>query len=153
MFGHNYDSELKQIISLLQHSNATSDSILAEVIHIRRLLQVPVTMQLQFKGGKPGMPGTETDTQTIPCTALEKDAAGQPVTLNPANVTWSIDDPSIAQLTQNPDGSATFKALAVGSTNVHCTDNGTTPPLVGTDQLTVTAGAASSLILQFGTPS
>lgn len=97
------------------------------------------------------MPGTESDIQTIPCAAVETDAAGDPVTLNPANVVWAIDNPAIASLTQNPDGSATFKALAVGTANVTCTDNSETPPLVGTDTLTVTAGPANKLVLQFGT--
>jgi hypothetical protein len=66
-------------------------------------------------------------------------------------VTWAIDDPTVAALTQNADGSATFKALKVGTANVSCTDNGVTPPLVGTDTLTVTGGPASTLVLQFGT--
>jgi hypothetical protein len=110
-----------------------------------------VRMQLQFKGEKIGMPGIETDVQTIPCSALETDAAGQPVTLNPANVQWSIDDTSIAQLTQNADGSATFKALKVGTANVSCKD--TVANITGTDTLTVTVSAASKLALQFGTPA
>lgn len=116
-----------------------------------KLIARPTKMQLQFKGELPDMPGTESDTQTIPCSAVETDAAGNPVTLNPANVVWAIDDPTIATLTQNTDGSATFKALKVGTANVSCTDNSTTPPLVGTDTLTVTAGPAASLVLQFGT--
>lgn len=130
------------------------NQLLDEVRLIHRDLnksRKPVKMQLQFKGEKIGMPGQETDTQTIPCTAIETDAADNPVTLNPANVTWGMDDPSIATLTQNPDGSATFKALKVGTANVTCTDNSVNPPLVGTDTLTVVGGPANKLVLQFGT--
>jgi len=99
------------------------------------------------------MPGTESDVQTIPATAVETDAAGQPVTLNPANVVWAIDNPAIATLTQNADGSATFKGVSVGVANVSCTDNSVTPPVVGTDTLTVTAGPLGRLVVQFGTPA
>jgi hypothetical protein len=111
----------------------------------------PVKMELQFEGKEPNMPGIETDIQTIPCTEIETDAAGNPVTINPGNVTWAIDNPAIAALTQNSDGSATFKALTLGTANVSCTDNSVTPPVVGTDTLTVTAGPGTKLVLQFGT--
>jgi hypothetical protein len=102
-------------------------------------------------------PAKETDTQTIPCTEVETDAAGNPVTLNPANVTWSIDDPTIATLTQNADGSATFKAVkavppAVNprTANVKCTD--TVTGAVGTDTLEVDDSATQpgKMTLVFG---
>lgn len=141
----------KQILKQVQANALMLDRIIAYDQQILKYLTQPVKMQLQFKGEQPGMPGQETDTQTIPCSALETDAAGQPVTLNPASVTWSIADPTVATLTQNVDGSATFKALKVGATTVSCTDTSVTPNLVGTDTLTVTAGPASTLVLQFGT--
>lgn len=97
----------------------------------------------------------ETDVQTIPCTALETDADGNPVVLNPANVSWAIEDPSIAQVTQNTDGTATFKALKVGGpTVVSCTDNAQTPPLVGTNTLEIVASTKTptNLALVFGDP-
>jgi hypothetical protein len=115
----------------------------------------PTEMHLQFEGSSPDMPGQEQDNQTIPCSAIETDADGNPVTLNPANVTWAIDDPTVAALTQNPDGSASFKALKVGGpTNISCTDNGVTPPLVGTNTLTVVASTktATAMALVFGDP-
>src|SRR5882724_2490663 len=84
-------------------------------------------------------PGKETDTQTILCTEVETDADGQPVTLDPANVVWEIDDPTIATATQNdgsapekPAGCDTFKAVkpVPPATNprtakVKCTDTKT----------------------------
>lgn len=100
-------------------------------------------------------PGRETDKQTIPCAAIETDADGNPVALNAANVVWAIDDPSLAELTQNADGSASFKALKVGGpTNISCTDNGVNPPLVGTNTLEVVASTktATSMALVFGDP-
>jgi hypothetical protein len=105
------------------------------------------------------MPGKETDVQTIPCSAIETDADGNPVTLNPANVTWAIDnlpDGSVlATLTQLPDGSAQFKAAKVGGpVNISCTDNAQTPPLVGTNTLEVVASTKTptSMALVFGDP-
>jgi len=136
---------LKDFIRLWKETNIQLKRIADSLDH------KPVKLQLQFKGERIGMPGKETDVQTISCSAIETDGAGQPVTLNPASVTWAIDDPSIASLTQNPDGSATFKALKPGTANVTCTDNSVTPPLVGTDTLEVTAGPAATLKLVFGT--
>jgi hypothetical protein len=106
----------------------------------------------------------ELDNQTIPCTALETDSDGNPVTLNPANVTWSIapldDGSTIATLTQNTDGSASFKAVKVGGPSVvSCVDNSVTLPdgtlLTGTNTLEVTASVktASKMALVFGDPS
>jgi hypothetical protein len=144
----------EQLLTEVENHNRTFEQLLNEVKQIRvAVVGRPTKLQLQFQGGLPGMPGQETDTQTIPCSAIETDADGQPVTLNPANVTWSIDNPAIAALTQNPDGSATFKALSVGTANVSCSDSSENPPLVGTDTLTVTAGPANKLVLQFGAPA
>ena len=106
------------------------------------------------------MPGKETDTQTIPCSEMETDGQGNPVTLNPANVQWAIDDPTIATLTQNADGSATFKAVkpvppAVNprTANVSCTDTKT--GVVGTDTLEVDDSPTQpgKMVLTFGSPA
>ena len=114
---------------------------------------------LHFQGEKI-MPGKETDTQTVACTEVETDGQGNPVTLNPANVVWAIDDPTIATLTQNPDGSATFKAVkpvppAVNprTANVTCTDTAT--GVVGKDTLEVDDSPTQpgKMTLVFGTPA
>jgi hypothetical protein len=106
------------------------------------------------------MPGKETDTQTIPCTEMETDGQGNPVTLIAANVQWAIDDPTIATLTQNSDGSATFKAVkpvppAVNprTANVTCTD--TVTGVVATDTLEVDDSPTQpgKMVLTFGTPA
>jgi hypothetical protein len=104
------------------------------------------------------MPGKETDSQHVACSEMETDGAGNPVTLNPANVQWAIDDPTIATLTQNADGSADFKAVkpvapAVNprTANVTCTD--TVTNVVGKDTLEVDDSATKpgSMVLTFGT--
>lgn len=135
------------------------EAILSELKLIGRALGIGVATYLRINWGKPQpptkghtqMPAQMTDTQSIGATISETDAAGQPVTIDPAQVVWTVNDPSIAQLTQNPDGSATFKALAVGSTGVGVTDNSN--GLSAQDTLTVTAGAATSLVIAFGQPS
>jgi hypothetical protein len=115
---------------------------------------------LQTRKGETTMPGKETDTQTIPCSEMETDGQGNPVTLNPANVQWAIDDPTIATLTQNADGSATFKAVkpvppAVNprTANVSCTDTKT--GVVGTDTLEVDDSPTQpgKMVLTFGSPA
>jgi hypothetical protein len=115
--------------------------------------------------GTAPLPGKETDKQTIPCSAIETDEDGTAVTLNPANVTWSIaaldDGSALAELTQNAgDGSATFRALKVGGPVViSCVDNSVTLPdgtkLTGTNTLEVVASTktASKMALVFGDPA
>ena len=104
--------------------------------------------------------GKETDKQTIPCSAIETDADGNPVTLDPKNVVWAIDalpdGSAVATLTQNADGSASFAAVKVGGpVNISCTDNSQTPPLVGTNTLEVVASVKTptSMALVFGDPA
>lgn len=145
-------------------ATVTTGQLLAALIPLLQQLAdslnpKPVHMDLQFGEGEPGMAGQEKDNQTIPCTAIETDADGNPVTLNPVNVTWNIDalpdGTQVAELTQNADGSASFKALKVGGpVNVSCTDNGVTPPLVGTNTLEVIASVKTptSMALVFGDP-
>lgn len=145
-------------LALAVKTNSEQQDLKLDVLNdkldlIYKLLQLmsPKQMHIQFKGEQPDMPGTETDIQTIPATAFETDAAGAALTLNPANVTWAIADPTIATLTQNPDGSATFKALKVGDTTVTCTDN--LAGITGSDTLSVTVSAATGLVIAFGTAS
>jgi hypothetical protein len=116
--------------------------------------------RFELSKGETQMPGQETDTQTIPCSEIETDADGNPVTLDPTAVQWAIDDPTIATLVQNADGSATFQAVkavppAVNprTANVSCTDTKT--GVVGTDTLTVTDSPTrpGKMVLTFGTPA
>ena len=146
------DKQLKDLAADAKKKDIQLNVLNDKLDHIYQLLQAlsPKVMHIQFQGEQPDMPGTETDIQTIPATAFETDAAGAQLQLNPANVTWAIEDPTIAEMTQNADGSATFRALKPGVTNVTCTDN--LAGITGSDTLTVTTSAATGLVLQFGTP-
>lgn len=106
------------------------------------------------------MPAKETDTQTVQCTEMETDAAGNPVTLDPTSVTWSIDDPTIATLTQNPDGSATFKAVkpvppAVNprTAKVTCSDTKTGVSAADTLEVDDSPTQPGKMTLTFGAPT
>jgi hypothetical protein len=128
---------LKQTLQDFASSEATTKSLIREEIT---------------------MPGKETDVQTIPCSEMETDGAGNPVTIVPANVSWSIDDPTIATLTQNADGSATFKAVkpvapAVNPrvANVTCTDTVTGAKAVDTLEVDNSASDPGKMVLTFGT--
>lgn len=118
---------------------------------LRQLKPKARKLTITFTGGLPNMPGTMTDTQSIGASIAEQDGAGQPVTFDPAQITWTVGDPTIVALTQNPDGSASFKALAVGTTQVSVAD--AVSGLSAQDTLTVTAGAATALVIKFGTPA
>ena len=65
---------------------------------------------------------TKAVGQTVTATATETNAGGKPLTIIPANLAWSIDDPTVASLVQNPDGSATITGLTVGTVNVTVKD-------------------------------
>jgi hypothetical protein len=115
--------------------------------------QIDPDVQEEFK-----MPGKETDTQTVPCSEVETDGQGNAVVLNPANVVWAIDDTTIATLTQNADGSATFKAVkpvppAVNPRTAHVTCTDTVTGTVGADTLEVddSPTVPGKMVLTFGT--
>jgi len=128
-------------------------AILHELKAIRKVVCRPVEAKIHFAGEEIGMPGQMTDVQSVTAQIAETDAAGQPVTIaDSSKVTWTIADPSIADLTVDAaSGIATFKAKAVGTSSVGVTDgsNG----LAAQDTLTVTSGPATSLLIKFGTPA
>lgn len=129
---------------------STQRDVLTALRLIAETLGVKEVLQIQFEGELPMAPGSMSDTQTIQATAIETDAAGQPVTIDPANAAWGIDDSSIASLTQNPDGSATFKALKPGNATISLTDKAT--GAAGTNTLTVTSSGPNTLVISFGDP-
>lgn len=134
-------------------SQTTTNDILDDLVKEVTLLNTPkpVKIIITFHGGNPKMPGQMTDVQTISATIDEVDAAGQPVNFDPTNVSWTVGDSTVATLTQNADGSATFTAVKPGTTPVGVSDksNG----LSAQDTITVTADAATSLVIKFGTPT
>lgn len=58
-------------------------------------------------------------------TPVETKADGSVFVFDPAQIQWSVQDGSILSFVQNADGSAQFKPLAVGSTQVAVIDNAT----------------------------
>jgi hypothetical protein len=111
--------------------------------------QLEPVLQIQFGGDTTMAGGNISKGQTIAASGIETDAFGKPVTIDPKNSSWSIDDSTIASFVQNADGSATFTPLATGSTIVRLTDNATST--VGTNTLTV-SGGPDVLTLTFGDP-
>lgn len=128
------------------------EQILNELHFIRHKLCSPHSISIQFEGDNT-MPVTLIVGQTVTATPVEKDAAGAVVTsLDPTSIAWTSSDPAVASgSVDNPDGSVTFTALAVGTTTVTVTDpaNG----LTASDTITVTLPPATSIAIEFGTPA
>jgi hypothetical protein len=145
--------ELRQIRILIEKEAAPGSMKLSFGQPVDQITQ----FRTEFQKENHNMPGKETDTQTVPCSEIETDGAGNPVTLNPANVVWAIDDPTIATLTQNADGSATFKAVkpvapAVNPRTAHVTCTDTVTNVVGADTLEVDDSPTlpGKMVLTFG---
>jgi hypothetical protein len=148
------DSDVMQRVTNLEEQVNKIMSTQRDVLTMLRLIAVTLgvktELQIQFEGEQAMTPGQMSDTQTIQATAIETDAAGNPVTIDPANAAWGIDDSSIASLTQNPDGSATFKALKPGTATISLTDKAT--GAAGTNTLSVTSAGPNTLTISFGDP-
>jgi anti-sigma factor RsiW len=84
---------------------------------------------------------TDTDQAVYPA-ASETDSRGFPVTGDTITITESSAGAVVA-LTQNTDGSATFVAVAPGTSTVSWTDG----TLSFTDTITVDPGAPASLVV------
>ena len=92
-----------------------------------------------------------TDLQQFTASVAEVDSRNQPVTGD--NLTWAIDDPSIASVTPSADGySAVIAGVADGTANYTVTDNTVNPPLTGGGSVTVVSSAATSLVVSEGAP-
>jgi hypothetical protein len=93
--------------------------------------------------------------QQVPLSVEYTDEVGNPVpTPAAATVVYTVDDPTIINLTDNGDGTAIAAAVgALGAANVHveATFNGTT--LTGDLQIVVVAGLAERLSVIAGPPS
>jgi hypothetical protein len=132
------DRHIEKIISLLEQI-------------LSRLTPKATKLTILFEGVQQGMPATLTDVQSVSASIVETDAAGSVVAFDPTKITWSVADATIVALTSNPDGTASFKALKVGSTTVTASDSGS--GLSGSDTITVVSGAATTLVIKFGIPA
>lgn len=90
------------------------------------------------------------DLQQVTLSVAEQDSKGQPVS---DTLVWSVDNGAVIALTPSAD---TQSCLCVAGTDgtavVTVTDNSVTPPLTGTDTLTVVSSAATALVISEGTP-
>jgi hypothetical protein len=144
--------EIKTTKILINNINENQNEVLIGIKTIISTLGTPQlepVLQIQFGGDTTMAGGNISKGQTIAASGIETDAFGKPVTIDPKNSSWSIDDSTIASFVQNADGSATFTPLATGSTIVRLTDNATST--VGTNTLTV-SGGPDVLTLTFGDP-
>lgn len=130
---------------------------------------VPVNLNLTFTiKGEQIMPVQITDKQAVVVTPSETDADGNPVQVNPANISYSVSDPTALTLQVNntaspvaapdsqsiPPGGAWVQAVQaaghLGAFQLSSTDSGNS--LNAQDTVTVVAGAATALSMNFGTP-
>ena len=92
-----------------------------------------------------------TDLQQVTISVSEVDSKNQPVTGDA--LTWTVDQPGVVAITPSADG---YSCLCVAGTDgtavVTVTDNTVTPPLTGSDTITVVSSAATSLVISEGTP-
>lgn len=119
-------------------------------VEIKKLF--PSKMEIVFiKGDKMSAAAVtlnlEPTPQTTNATVVET-VNGQPYTPVPGDLTWSVQDATIASMVQNPDGSATFTAVAVGVTMCGCVDK--TTGNSGTGTITVALGTVpGTLVISF----
>lgn len=93
--------------------------------------------------------------QQVPLTVEFTDEVGNPVgTPDAASVTYTVDDPTIINLTDNGDGSANAAATGtLGAANVHVDATWDGNTVSGDLQLVVVAGLAERLNVVAGEPT
>lgn len=115
-----------------------------------RLIFRPETITLNLSGENIVNVG-----QIVLATASEKDANGLNVPIVPANLQYTFDNPQVATISPNPDGTATITAIAPGTGNALVTDTKfglTSTPVSVTVEQVVTPGQPTMLTLTLGTP-
>jgi hypothetical protein len=113
-----------------------------------------------FDQAAPEGPGTPTirkgsivqlnDLQQVTLSVAEQDAKGQPVS---DSLVWSVDNGDVISLVPSADTQSCLCVAGVdGTATVTVADNSVNPPLTGSDVITVVSSAATSLIINEGTP-
>jgi hypothetical protein len=82
-------------------------------------------------------------------TPVETKADGTTFTYDPTQIQWSVQDPTIVSFVQNSDGSAQFKPLAVGSTQVGVVDKATSASKTITATVTPGTGTGNVMDITF----
>lgn len=132
------------------HITRILEEILRTLREIKHELHPHATQIIMHLGAT--MPVTLNIGQSVPATAIEKDAAGNSVPFTPSNLSWTSSDPSVSVVT-NPDGSATYTAVSAGTSTVTVTDSSNS--LTASDTITVNPApdVATSIEIAFGTPT
>jgi hypothetical protein len=162
---------IKSLELVASTGHATADDIAKDATSVAtayyRWLEGPVTLvvvadSVTYEQADPDGPGTPTvmkgnsvqltDLQQVTLTVAEEDSKNQPVTGD--SLVWTVDNTAAVTLTPSADTySCVVTAVSDGTATVTVTDNSATPPLVGTDAITVVSSAATSLVISEGTPT
>ena len=90
------------------------------------------------------------DLQQVTLSVAEVDSKSQPVS---DQLAWSVDNSSVIAITPSADTQSCLCVAGVdGTATVTVTDNSVTPPLTASDTITVVSSAATSLVINEGTP-
>jgi hypothetical protein len=146
MFEH--DKELLKEVKEQVRELKDIRNLLNELVH-------PSKMEIHFRNGDINTMSSTSVTLVPPQTAAAVATEvykGVPYTPVPTDLTWSLQDPTIASFVTNADGSATFTPLKAGVTQVGCSDKTTSLSGVGTLTVTGGGGSGDSLTITF-TPS
>jgi hypothetical protein len=91
-----------------------------------------------------------TDLQQVTLSVAEQDSKGQPVS---DQLAWSVDNPGVISLVPSADTQSCLCVAGVdGTAVITVADNSVTPPLTASDTITVVSSAATSLVINEGTP-
>lgn len=91
-----------------------------------------------------------TDLQQVTLSVAEQDSKGQPVA---DSLVWSVDNGDVISLVPSADTQSCLCVAGVdGTAVVTVTDNSVNPPLTASDTITVVSSAATSLVINEGTP-
>jgi hypothetical protein len=135
------------------------DEVLAWVQQQARTLSVTYTMEDgTTETSQGGLLMKITDIQSVTARAAEKDAKGNPVSLDASKLQWASADPSKVSATPNPDGSCTFAAVGPLTADSTGNDPGvqvsvSDGSLTQVDSIQVVSSAATSIGISFDQPA
>ena len=90
------------------------------------------------------------DLQQVTLSVAEVDSKSQPVS---DQLAWSVDNANVISLVPSADTQSCLCVAGVdGTATVTVTDNSVNPPLTASDSITVVSSAATSLVINEGTP-
>jgi hypothetical protein len=123
-------------------------------------VMVLVTDSTTYQQAAPEGPGTPTvkkgttvqltDTQQVTLSVAEVDSKQQPVA---DTLAWSVDNTTVISIVPSADTQSCLCVAGTdGTATVTVSDNSVTPPLTATETFTVVSSAATSLVINEGTP-